>query len=54
MTLNVNDIAFLSILSATYKRIILKEYRKGCMNRNQYYYKRNRIIEVTDRIIKTI
>ena len=45
-----NDILFVSVLFATYRRIISSEYKAGKMNRSIYYSKLKHMTEVTDNL----
>ena len=49
-----NDVIFVSILLASYKKYIGKEYKGGRLAKGQYHAKLNKITEVTNNIIKTL
>lgn len=51
MVMTKNDILFVSVLFATYKRIISSEYKSGKMNRGIYYSNLRRMTEVRDNLI---
>lgn len=49
-----NDAIFVSILLASYKKYISREYRGGRLARGQYYAKLNSMTDVANNIIKTL
>lgn len=49
-----NDVIFVSVLLASYKKYIGKEYKGGRLARGQYYAKLNKMADVANNIIKTV
>lgn len=49
-----NDITFISVMLATYKRYIRNEYRDGRLAKGQYYARINRMTDVANNIIKSL
>lgn len=49
-----NDVIFISVLLALYKKYIGREYKGGRLTRGQYYAKLNKMTDVANNIIKTI
>lgn len=49
-----NDVIFVSVLLASYKKYISKEYKGGRLARGQYYAKLNKMTDVANNIIKTL
>ena len=54
MAMYKNDVIFVSILLASYKKYIGKEYKGGRLAKCQYYAKLNKMTDVTNNIIKTL
>ena len=53
MAMCKNDVIFVSILLASYKKYIGREYKGGRLARGQYYVKLNKMTDVADNTIKT-
>ena len=49
-----NDVIFISVLLASYKKYIGSEDKGGRLAKGQYYAKLNKMTDVTDNIIKTL
>ena len=54
MAMCKNDVIVVSILLASYKKYIGKEYKGGRLAKGQYYAKLNKMTDVTNNIIKTL